>query len=334
MQLTPNFPRLLQSYFTEWLVEQQNSSSHTISSYRDAWCLFLRFVAQRKKRRVADLIFSDLTAAEILAFLRHLEEERKVAITTRNCRLAALHSFFSFVAEREPLALLQCTEILRIPNKRKMRVAMCYLESDEIAAIIKQPDRKTLEGQRDHALLALLYNTGARIQEALDLCPSSIRFESPLQVRLIGKGKKERICPIWPETADLLAALLRRQPRPPNERLFVNRYGQPLGASGVRFKLRQYVRSAASQMPSLATKRISPHTFRHSTAVHLVSAGVDLTVIRSWMGHANLDTTNLYARANLETKRKALEQVDSNSRPSGPPQWKRDESILSWLESL
>lgn len=334
MQMTVTFPQLLHAYFNDWLVAQRNISRHTILSYRDTWRLFLRFVAQRQTRAVADLTLPQLTAAEILAFLQHLEQERRVTIATRNCRLAALRSFFSFVAEREPLVLEQCAAVLRIPVKRGTRRVICYLEVEEVAAILAQPDRQTLAGQRDHALLSLLYNTGARIQEALDLCPRDIRLEAPAQVRLYGKGKKERICPIWPETAELLAVLLQRNPRGSDETIFVNRYGEPLGASGVRFRLRQYLRSAAKQIPSLSAKRITPHVFRHTTAVHLVASGVDVTVIRSWMGHASLDTTNHYAQASLETKRKALEKLDQQARPDQPPRWKRPDDLLAWLESL
>jgi site-specific recombinase XerD len=170
-----------------------------------------------------------------------------------------------------------------------------------VAAILRQPDRSTPEGQRDHALLSLLYNTGARIQEALDLRPMDVRFKAPAQVRLVGKGRKERVCPIWDETAQLLAALLKRIPRGEDERVFVNRYGQPLGAAGVRYRLDQYVDAAAKSLPALVKKRITPHTFRHTVGVALVSAGVDITVIRNWLGHVSLDTTNHYARANLET---------------------------------
>src|SRR5262249_6192373 len=155
--------------------------------------------------------------------------------------------FFAFAADHEPVALAQCAAVLRIPTKRGPRRAVCYLEPAEVEAILAQPDRQTAEGQRDHALLALLYNSGARIQEALNLCPKDIRFEPPAQVRLQGKGHKERICPLWPETADLIVALLRRQPRDSEAPIFINRYGQPLGASGVRFQLRRYVKAAAEQ---------------------------------------------------------------------------------------
>ena len=218
---------------------------------------------------------------------------------------------------------------------RRTRPALAYLDSEEVAAILHQPDRSTLAGQRDHALLAFLYNTGARIQEALSLCPSSIRLAAPAQVKLYGKGRKSRICPLWPRRRPhCSAALLKRQPRPDQEPVFVNRYGQPLGAAGVRFKLAQYVRAAAKELPSLQKKRVHPHTFRHTAGVQLVAAGVDITVIRSWLGHVSLDTTNHYARANLETKRRALEQVDRSTRPGSPPRWRRNPNLLAWLDSL
>jgi site-specific recombinase XerD len=328
------FPALLRAFFCAWMVEQRNASSHTIRSYRDTWRLFLRFVAQRHHRTVAQLRLADLTGAEVSAFLQYTERERGGSIGTRNCRLAALRSFFSFVASREPAAAEQCAEILRIPTKRAPLHAPSYLEPAEVEAILAQPDRSTREGQRDHALLSFLYNTGARIQEALDLCPKAVRLEPPAFVRLYGKGRKERLCPLWPETVSLLKALLRRQPRFEDERLFVNRYGEPLGPSGVRFKLAEYVTAAATRMPSIASKHVTPHSFRHATAVHLVAAGVDITVIRSWLGHVSLDTTNHYAQANLETKRKALERVGVRSKPDRPPRWKRDRTVLEWLDSL
>ena len=324
----------LHTFFHEWLTQQCNLSHHTIMSYRDTWRLFLRFVAKRKKGSVSDLEIADLGAEVVLAFLRYSEEERKVTIGTRNCRLAALRSFFRFVADREPLVALQCTEIQRIPTKKSLQRVPNCLDADEVTAILSQPDRSTLEGQRDHVLLALLYNTGARIQEALDLCPQAVRFRSPAQVKLIGKRRKERVCPLWPETVSLLTALLKRQPRQDNEPIFVNRYGRPLSAAGVRFKLGHYVQRAAEKLPALKRKRVSPHIFRHTMGCALVAAGVDITVIRNWLGHTRLDTTDLYARANLETKRKALDQVDISTRPARPPRWKRDPTLLSWLDSL
>jgi len=283
---------------------------------------------------VADLQLEDLAEADVLSFLNYIERERHSTTITRNCRLAALRSFFSFVAEHEPLAAKQCAEVLHIPFKRAARRAMVYLDSAEVASILSQPERSSREGQRDHALLSLLYNTGSRIQEALDLRPQDLYLKSPAHVRLMGKGQKERISPIWPETAELLTSLIERNNVSPDARLFINRYGTPLSASGFRFRLHQYVRSATAKQPTLSQKRITPHVFRHTTAVHLVAAGVDVTVIRSWLGHAHLDTTNHYAQANLETKRKALEQVDPSLRSSKPPRWKRDADLLAWLDSL
>jgi site-specific recombinase XerD len=333
MKLTP-FPQLLHGFFHDWLVQQRNTSHHTVLSYRDSWRLFLRFVAARQNKSVAQLELSDLGAPEVLAFLQHAEQKCQVSIGTRNCRLAALRSFFSFVADREPLASAQCAEVLHIPTKKAPQRALCYLDEDELTAILAQPDRSKREGQRDHVLWSVLYNTGARIQEALNLTPRDLRLETPFHVRLFGKGRKERISPLWPETVELLKSLLKRQPREENEAIFVNRYGEPLGAAGVRFKLKQYVAAAAKKLPSLTSKRITPHTFRHSTAVSLVAQGVDVTVIRSWLGHASLDTTNHYARANVETKRKALEKVAGSSRLGKPPRWKRDPDVLAWLDSL
>ena len=333
--MKPNsLPNLLHAFFHEWMGQQRNLSRHTVLSYRDTWRLFLGFVSEREHRDIALLSLADLRASEVLAFLQHLEDHREVAIGTRNCRLAAIHSFFAFVARHEPLAIAQCAEIASIPAKRMNQPAMCYLDAEEITAILRQPVRSNPEGQRDHVLLAFLYNTGARIQEALNVCPEAVRFESPAQVRLFGKGRKPRICPLWSETANLIKALLKRQPRADDEPIFVNCYGKPLSAAGVRFKLNQYVKAATKQLPSLAGKRVTPHTFRHSVGVQLVAADVDVTVIRNWLGHARLDTTNRYARANLATKRKALEQVDHSTRPGRPPRWKQNPQLLAWLASL
>lgn len=326
---------LLHAFFHEWMGQQRNLSRHTVLSYRDTLKLLLQFASKRNRRQVIDLSLSDLDGAQVLAFLQHLETERKASIGTRNCRLAAIHSFFAFVARREPLALAQCSEIARIPVKKMSRRAMCYLDSDEIAAILQQPDRSRVEGLRDHTLLAFLYNTGARIQEALNVSPKAIRLDSPAQVELLGKGRKTRVCPLWPETVDLLIALMKRNPGAEGDHpIFRNRCGQPLTAAGVRFKLKQYVQAAAQQVPSLATKRVGPHTFRHSVGVQLVAAGVDVTVIRDWLGHVRLDTTNIYARANLETKREALNQVDPATKPSRPPRWKQETDLVKWLDSL
>ncbi len=334
MSPPPSLPHLLHTFFHDWMGAQRNASRHTILSYRDSWRLFLRFVAARRHRPVARLGLTDLTAAEVLAFLQHVEQDRGDSIATRNCRRAALTSFFRFLAGLDPLAAQQCESILRIPHKRGPARAPTYLEAEEVQGLLARPDRQSVLGQRDHTLLWLLYNTGARISEALALCPQAVRLERPAHVRLVGKGRKERLCPLWPETARLLAALLQRQPRAADAPIFVNRYGQPLGASGARFRLRQHVQAAATQLPRLAEKHVTPHTLRHSAAVHMIAAGVDVAVIRSWLGHVSLETTNRYAQANLDTKRKAIEQVDGTTRPATPPRWRRNADLLDWLDSL
>jgi site-specific recombinase XerD len=324
----------LHSYFHEWLGNQRNCSRHTVQSYRDTWRLLLRHVAERHHRPVSALTLDEITDREVLAFLAHVEADRHDTISTRNCRLAAIRSFYSYVAANEPLLAALCAAVLRIPIKKTTQREVGYLDTEEVTAILRQPDRSTPEGQRDHALLAFLYNTGARIQEALSVTPGTLRLAAPAQVRLYGKGRKERVCPLWPETAALLSALLKRQPRSDHEPLFANRYGRPLGATGVRYKLALYVKAAATDLPSLHKKRVTPHTFRHTAGVQLVAAGVDITVIRSWLGHVSLDTTNHYARANLETKRRALERVDRSTRPGKPLRWKRNPDLLNWLDSL
>lgn len=189
MKPTP-FPQLLHVFFHDWLIQQRNVSHHTVLSYRDSWRLFLRFVAGAKKKSVAKLALSDLTAADVLAFLENIEQVRRSSIGTRNCRLSALHSFFSFVADREPLVAAQCAAVLRIPTKQAPKPEICALEEDEITAILAQPDRSKIEGQRDHVLLAFLFNTGARIQEALDLTPQALRLESPSRSGYSAKGER------------------------------------------------------------------------------------------------------------------------------------------------
>jgi len=334
MNAQPALPRLLHAFFYDWAIQQRSLSPHTIRSYRDTWRLFLRFAAERHGRRVDSLGIENLDETLVLAFLDHGERERRGSIGTRNCRLAAIRAFFAFSAAREPATIALCAAVLHVPKKRAARPALCYLDAGEVEAILAQPDQSTLEGQRDHALFSFLYNTGARIQEALDLCPNAIRFSAPATVRLFGKGRKERICPLWPETAQILKALLSSQPRPDDQRLFVNRYGQPLGASGVRFKLAQYVGSATKAAPALAIKNISPHTFRHSAAVGLIAAGVDIAVIRSWLGHASIDTTAHYAQANIATKRVALERLASPTKPARSPSWRHRQDVLAWLDAM
>jgi integrase len=264
------------------------------------------------------------------AFLQYTEQERGDSIGTRNCRLAALRSFFGFVAGREPATAEQCAEVLRIPTKKARTLRPIWIRrrwKPFWHNPIVQPSKVNAIRRCCPSCTTRAPASGKRWIYA-----NAVRWESPACVRLYGKGRKERLCPLWPETVSLLKALLKRQPRRDDERLFVNRYGPPLGASGARFKLTHYIAAAAKKVPNLASKNVTPHSFRHATAIHLVA--VDITVIRSWLGHVSLDTTNHYAQANLETKRKALERVEPRSKPDKLPRWRRDHSILEWLDSL
>jgi integrase/recombinase XerC len=253
-------PELLQGFFHDWLVVQRNCSRHTVLAYRDARLQLLAFVAREKGRRVHDLDIGDVTHTEVLAFLGHLETERRLAIRTRNCRLAAVHSFFGYVADTEPTLVGQCAAVLRIPSKKTVHRTMEYLDVREVKAILEQQDRTTSVGQRDHTLLALLYNTGARISEVLLVRPSALQLASPAHVRLHGKGMKDRVCPLWLESVALIKALLKTRRPDDDDPLFLNRYGRPLHASGVRYKLKGYVKRAAAAVPTVATKRITPHS--------------------------------------------------------------------------
>lgn len=330
---TPGLQFYVQAFFHECLASQRNCSQHTISSYRDSWRLFLRELSQRSGRRIDAIQLSDISAKNLLQFLDQIERVRRVSIGTRNCRLSAIKSFARFMIGKEPPLSHQFAEIVGIPIKRSYRAEVSYLEPEEVYAILAQPCRSTLEGERDYVLLSLLFNTGARIQEALSLKREDLRLVAPYQVRLVGKGRKERVCPIWKETAGLLESLIDRIGPNPNA-VFLNRYGDPLGAAGVRFKLAAYVRAAAKSTPSLSKKKISPHTFRHSTGVALISAGVDVTVIRNLFGHASLDTTNHYARANLQAKRAALELVRAKVPGKENATWRSDPDLLTWLDEL
>jgi integrase/recombinase XerD len=327
----------LKGFFSDYLPKVRGLSPHTILSYRDSLKLFLLFVAQQKNISVSELRMEDMAVEEIIAFLDHLEEKRHNQTGTRNSRLAAVHSFFRYVAGIYPEALDQCQRILNIPFKRTASRTVEYLEYEEINAILRSVDRTTRDGRRDHALLSLMFNTGARVQELIDLKANDLQLSKPFSVRIFGKGRKERICPIWPETAQLLHQLLEE--RGIDERLpvtvFTNHIGNPITRFGIRYLLAKHLHNAASACPSLGKKRLHPHSVRHSTAVHLLKSGVDLSTIASWLGHASVNTTNKYATMDLEMKRKAIEKAKplTDGAPSRG-EWKHDPDLLAWLESL
>jgi site-specific recombinase XerD len=277
----------------------------------------------------------DIAAEDVITFLAHLEDERHNTVATRNVRLAALHAFFRYVAASEPEQLARSQRILQIPFKRADQRPIDYLEYAELQAVLEAVERSTGAGRRDYAILATMFNTGARVQELLDLQTCDLHLDRPCQVRLFGKGRKERMCPLWPQTATLLRELCaeRHLDLRAAVPIFVNQREQPLSRFGVRYILAKYLKRAQATMPSLTGKHLHPHSMRHSTAVHLLKSGVDLSTIGQWLGHASLNTTNKYATIDLDLKRQALAQADSPATEALVG-WRHDATILEWLESL
>lgn len=327
----------LRAFFGDHLPTIRGVSPHTIRSYRDSLALLLRFLATATGRSVAVLDVPDLTVEHIVAFLQHLEQQRRVTATTRNVRLAAIHSFARFLAAQEPHYLDPAQRLLGIPFKRARPRPIAYLEYEEMAAVLASVDRSTRSGRRDYALLATMFNTGARVQEILNLQASDLQLTKPSQLRLVGKGRKVRWCPLWSQTAQLLRTwcIERQLDLRSAAPVFVNQRGLPLTRFGVRFILAKHVRRAAEHQPSLMTKRLHPHSLRHSTAVHLLKSGVDLPTIAHWLGHASVNTTNRYVTVDLELKRKALARAAPlGTSRSSPAPWRREAGVLEWLEAL
>lgn len=328
---------LLQNFFGNHLCTLRGMSPHTIQSYRDSLVLLLRFLASHKNRSASSLDLEDLGPREVQDFLIYLEVERKNSASTRNIRLSALHSFFRFVAAQHPDRLEHAQRILGIPFKRTGSRVIDYLEYDEIEHILSAIDQTTPKGRRDYALLATMFNTGARVQEILDLRACDLQLTKPFQLQLTGKGRKQRSCPIWPQTAQILRHLCVEQHidlRSP-VRVFQNCRAAPLSRFGVRYILNDCLKHAQASTPSLCSKRLHPHSMRHSTAVALLKSGVDLTTISQWLGHADLNTTNRYAAIDLEMKRKAIESIQPvKSQGTRTQPWRHDDTILEWLESL
>ena len=328
----------LRTFFVQHLPLTRGLSPKTILSYRDAFVLLLRFLATRHACQVIDLDIGHLGPEDLLAFLDHLETERGNNASTRNARLAAVHSFARFLATGHPECLECCQRILAIPTKRTQIAPVEYLEGDEIGAMLEAVDLHEPRGRRDQALLLTLFNTGARVQELLDLRPVDLQLERPYLVRLRGKGRKRRTCPLWPQTVRSLRALLAAIPDSANQSvpIFRNRHGKPLTRFGVRYILRRYAERARVQVPRLASKRVHPHSFRHSAAVHLLRSGVDLVTISHWLGHSSVETTNRYVAVDLETKRQALERAGPIQQGAEPAisSWRTDTSVLTWLEAL
>jgi integrase/recombinase XerD len=328
----------LRAFFAQHLPLTRGLSPRTVSSYRDTFVLLLRFLATRHGCGVVDLDLPHLRAQDVLAFLDHLETERKNSIATRNARLAAIHAFASFLATCDPEQVEEAYRLLAVPIKRGPARAVDYLEGDEIGAMLEAVSPQRPDRVRDRALMLTLFNTGARVQELLDIRPGDLQLDRPTFVRLRGKGRKERLCPLWPETVNALRALLGVTPTSTADSVpvFRNHRGEPMTRFGVRYLLRRYAAQARKSAPSLAAKRVHPHVWRHSSAVHLLRAGIDLVTISHWLGHASVETTNRYAAIDLETKRQALQRAGPVAGPSESAVtiWRTDASIVEWLEAL
>ncbi|MBA3854826.1 MAG: integrase [Gemmatimonas sp.] len=339
-RLPTGLARAVRRFFEEYLPGLRGMSAHTIHSYRDTLVLFLRFAATDAHCKIERLDLLHVAADRVLAFLTHLEQVRHNGIATRNARLAALHTFARFLCSERPDHLAPLQAVLAIPFKRGTREQPVeYFEREEMAAFLASIDRRTDLGVRDYALFALLFNTGARVQEVLNLRRADVRLDRPSQVRLVGKGNRVRLCPIWPGTVQLLRAHIERQRvvdgNPSAIPLFTNQRGGPLTRFGVRYLLRRYLASSAIA-PTLRAKRLHPHSLRHTTAIHLLKAGVDFATISQWLGHASLNTTMRYARADLDLKRAALAQVfpDALAPPNAGHVRCDTSDLTGWLRRL
>jgi len=323
-------------YFDEYMIKQRRASRHTIHSYRDCWKLFLRYCCKRTGKTVDRLSLGDVGVEAVNGFLDVLTKEHKNTASTRNVRLMALQGFFRWLAMVEPEYLTACSRVLSVPKANSKHREVCYLERDEIEAMLEAIDRDTRQGRRDYALLALMYNTGARVQEVLDLRICDVRIERPSMVKLVGKGDKERICVLWPETAEWIEEVRRERNLGPDstQYLFVNRYGDKMTRHGVRYLIRKAGEKASESCPSIKAKPLHPHVIRHTAAMHMLQAGLDLATIQSILGHASADTTNRYAKADLAMKKAALDKCEPLTEKPEPPVWKSNPGIMEFLDSL
>jgi len=328
---SPSFPALLQEFFQR-LVSERGVSAHTIASYRDTFQLLLGYAQQRTGRTPSALTLEDLDAPLVLAFLDHLEQARGNSPRTRNLRLTAIRSFMRHASLRAPTALPVAHRVLAISPKRFDKPALGYLTREEVTALLDAPDPSNWTGQRDAVLLAMLYNTGARVSELAALRIADLLLDRQLAVQLHGKGRKQRIVPLWKSTAKQLRAWLPRIDKAPDAPVLPNRAGKPITRSGVEHRLSLAVRAASKRCPSLTARPISPHTMRHTTAMHLLQSGVDITVIALWLGHEDTATTHIYLEADLAMKEAALKRLHEPALK--PLTYKAPDRLLAFLEAL
>jgi integrase/recombinase XerD len=332
MKTVSTLAPLVQDFFAQHLLGYKRSSPQTVAAYRDTFRLLLAFLKKLRGREPSQLHLDDVDAITILAFLDHLETDRKNSIRSRNARLAAVRSFFRFVAFREPAHLALVSQVLAIPIKREDQRLVGYLTRQEMDALLAAPDRAQRVGRRDHALLLTMYNTGARVSEIAAVRRSQVTFGNTTLLALHGKGRKDRTVPLWPKTGRILAAWFAELDSTPESPAFPNTRGAHLTRDGIRYILDQAVTVATPRCPSLREKTISPHVLRHTTAMHLLQAGVDCSVIALWLGHESLETTHIYIEADLVTKEAALSKL-------APPQtavrrFKPDDALFAFLANL
>jgi site-specific recombinase XerD len=318
-------------FLLDHLVAERNLSHNTQASYRDTLMLLLPFVSRQGGGAIDRMTVEDLTPAIVRTFLDHLERDRQCSDVTRNQRLATIHSLARFIGTRSPVHLAWCAEMRAIPFKKTAKTVIGYLEKAEMDALLNQPDRRTSLGVRDHALLLFLYNSGARADEAAKLTVGNLQLGTSPSVRLHGKGNKFRTCPLWPTTGTSLSRLVAERDKTGS--VFLSRVNEPLTRFGIHRVVTQYASLASRAVPTLGTKRVSPHTIRHTTAVHLLRSGVDINTIRAWLGHVSLDTTHIYAEVDMEMKAKALARVDISGL-KGPPQQRSLPSLVAFLKAL
>lgn len=335
MSPTPSaagFGQLLQDFFLRHLIGQRGASTRTVESYRDAFRLLLGYAQVRTGTQPTKIAIKDLDAPLVLDFLDHLETDRGNSTRTRNARLAAIHSFMRYAAQRDPTVLPVTTRVLAIPAKRCDHPVLGYLTRQEVNAVLAAPDRASWSGHRDAVMLAVAYNTGARVSELTALRACDVLLERSTAVLLHGKGRKERVLPLWPATAtDLRAWLSTRDPEP-EAPVFPNRAGAAMTRSGVRDRLARAVTTATITCPSLAGQHVTPHTLRHTTAMHLVQAGTDIAVIALWLGHSSPAVTHHYLEADLAAKEAVLQRLEQPATPI--ERFRPDDQLLAFLKGL
>jgi integrase/recombinase XerD len=319
-------------FLLEHLMAERNLSRNTQASYRDTLTLLLPFASEHSGCAIDRMTVESLTPVIVRKFLDHVEYVRGCSGVTRNHRLATVHSLAKFIGMRSPLHIAWATEIRAIPFKKAPKNLIGYLERAEMEALLKAPDRRTVLGDRDHAVLLFLYNSGARADEAAGLLIGNLHLKASPAVRIIGKGNKCRLCPLWPATVAALSRLVTG--RDETEPVFLGRTNQRMTRFGIHRLVTHYARLASKTTPSLSIKRVSPHSIRHTTAVHLLRAGVNINTIRAWLGHVSLDTTHVYAEVDLEMKATALASVDIQGLPQIPPRRTQLPSLMAFLKGL